>query len=75
MTIEEFYALPFKRTGHLSMEDEHCSTYATSDGRFAYCIHVPYRLWQPSGRPYKHYRIDGKVYKSEAKLIKALEKL
>lgn len=75
MTYEEFKQLPFKFSGHLSMEDEHCLTYATPDGRFAYCVHTPFKDGEPKGRIYAHYKIDGKVYKTKEKLIKALEEL
>lgn len=75
MTYEEFVKLPFKFYAHLSMADEHSATYRTDDKRFAFCVHRPYENGIPKGRAYKHYQIDGKVYKSKEKLIEALKQL
>ena len=73
MTYEQLKSIPFRFVSHLSKEDEHCTTYATEDGRISFCSHVHYKYGQPHGRSYRHYMIDGKVYKTNEKFIKALE--
>ena len=73
MTEEELGKIPFRFTGHLSMEGEHCSTYESIDGRLGVCHHVPFKDGEPYGRAYTHYRIDKKVYKTRKKFIEALK--
>ncbi len=73
MTYEELKKVPFHFVSHLSMEDEHCTTYASEDGRIGFCNHVPYKNGEPKGRSYRHYMIDGKVYKTKEKFVEALE--
>ncbi len=73
MTYEELKKVPFHFVSHLSMEDEHCTVYASEDKRISFCDHVPFKNGEPHGRSYRHYMIDGKVYKTKAKFIEALE--
>lgn len=74
MTIEELEKIPFYFVSHLSMEDEHCTTYISEDKRFGFCDHVPYKDGEPNRRrkSYRHYMINGKVYKTKEKFLEAL---
>ena len=74
MTIEELERIPFYFDSHLSMEDEHCTTYITKNKRFGFCDHVPFKNGEPDRRrkSYRHYMIDGKVYKTWEKFLEAL---
>ena len=72
MTEEELKKVPFTFNSHLSMEHEHCTSYVALGGRLGFCDHVPYRDGEPRGRGYRHYMIDGKVYKKKEKFIEAL---
>ena len=73
MTIEELEKIPFHFVSHLSMPDEHTTTYVSDDNRIGFCVHVPFKYGKPHGRTYRHYMIDGKVYKSKKKFIEALK--
>ena len=73
MKFEELEKVNFHLVAHMSMEDEHTSTYTSEDGVFGFCDHVPYKDGEPKGRCYRHYRIRNKVYKTKAKFIEALE--
>lgn len=73
MTKEDLSKIPFHLVGHISMEHEHCTSYASEDGRIGFCDHVPYIDGVPKGRVYRHYRIDGRVYKTREKFIEALK--
>lgn len=72
MTLEELNRIPFRFVSHLSMEDEHCLTYASEDGRLGWCDHTKKKKNGDFGRTYRHWRIDGKVYKSKEKFLEAL---
>ena len=74
MTLEEFMKIPVRETCHLALEDEYTTTYASADNRVGVCVHVPRHpeTGQPHGRAYRHYMIDGKVYRSKKKLEEAL---
>ena len=52
MTREEINLIPFKFSYHISMEDEHTTTYSASyNGHlFAICKHVPFKNGEPKGR-------------------------
>jgi len=73
MTFEELKKIPFRFVSHLSMEDEHCITYISEDGRIGFCDHVQYKNGQPTKRARRHWQIDGKVYKTTPKFIEALK--
>lgn len=72
MTYEELKKVKFSCVVHLSMEDEHLTTYMSEDRRLGFCDHVHYKDEMPKGRAYRHYMIDGKVYKSKEKFLEAL---
>ena len=72
MTAEELEKVPFHFVSHMSMEDEHTTTYFSEDNKIGFCDHTPYRNGQPHGRRYRHYWLNVKVYKSEKKFIEAL---
>ena len=73
MTIEELNKIPFHFVSHMSMEDEHITTYASEDDQLGWCDHVPYKNGRPFGRVYSHYRIGLKVYKTKAKFLEAIK--
>lgn len=43
MTHEELSKVPFHFVSHLSMENEHCTSYESEDKRIGFCDHVPYK--------------------------------
>ena len=47
-------------------------TYESEDGRLGFCEHTPKLKNGNFGRTYRHYHIDGKVYKSKEKFLAAL---
>lgn len=76
MTWEELKKVPFHETGHLAMYEEYTTTYLSKDGRIGFCDHVPRDedgFVKKGGRSYRHYMIDGKVYKTKEKFIEALK--
>lgn len=73
MTVEELEKIPFHFVSHMSMEDEHTTTYSSDDNRFGFCDRQPYKDGQPHGKSVRHYRIDSKIYKSKKKFLEALE--
>jgi hypothetical protein len=75
MTIEELQKVPFHFVSHMSMEDEHTTTYASEDGKIGFCDHVPFKNGEPHGRSYRHYWLNGKFYKTKKKFIEAIKEL
>lgn len=73
MTVEELAKITFRMIAHLAMEDEHCCTYSSPDGRLGFCDHTKKTGEFTYGRTYRHWRIDGKVYKSKEKFMDALK--
>lgn len=73
MTIEELKDIPFYFVAHMALETEHMITYETEDGRLGFCDHTPKRKNGDFGRTYRHYRIEGKVYKTKDKFLEALK--
>ena len=73
MTEEELTQTPFRFQCHMSTEYEHTTTHFSNDGRIGFCDHMPYKDGEPHGRSYRHYMIDGKVYKSKENFIEALK--
>ena len=85
MTVEELEKVPFHFVAHMSMEDEHTSTYviehnrlgicehtstnAIEDNRLGICEHTIYK----DGRPYRHWRIGTNIYKSKKKFLEAIK--
>ena len=72
MTIEEIKHIPFHFVCSAAWENEHTMTYESEDGRLGFCDHTPKRKNGDFGRTYRHYHIDGKVYKSKEKFLAAL---
>ena len=54
-------------------EHVHTLTYESEDGRLGYCDHTPKRKNGDFGKTYRHWRIDGKVYKTKEKFLEALK--
>ena len=75
MTTEELQKVPFHFVSHMSMEDEHVTTYASDDNKIGFCDHVPFKNGEPHGRSYRHYWLNGKVYKTKKKFIEAIKEL
>lgn len=73
MTQEELSKVPFRCVSHLAMEDEHCMTYISEDGRLGFCDHQPYKNGRPKGKAYRHYQIDGKVYETTEEFLEAIK--
>jgi hypothetical protein len=76
MTIEELKKVKFHETCHMAMSDEYTTTYMSDDNRLGFCDHVPrdeYGYVKKGGRAYRHYYIDGKVYKTKAAFEKAIK--
>ena len=73
MTIEELEKVKFHFVAHMSMEDEHTTTYFSEDGKIGFCNHVPFKNGEPHGRAYRHYWLNGKVYKSKKKFLEAIK--
>lgn len=76
MAIEE-KRMPFHFVSHLSMEDEHCTTYISKDKRFGFSDHVPFKDGHPdkSRKAYRLWMILGKVYETNEELLEALKKV
>ena len=72
MTIEEIKHIPFHFVCSATWDHEHTMTYESEDGRLGFCDHTPMRKNGDFGRTYRHYHIDGKVYKSKEKFLAAL---
>ena len=76
MTIEELEKVKFHFVAHMSMEDEHTTTYFSEDGKIGFCDHVPrdeFGMVKKGGRAVRHFMIDGKVYKSKKKFLEAIK--
>lgn len=73
MTEEELKKVKFRFVCHLNMEDENSSTYESEDGKLGFCDHVPKRPNGTFRKGYRHYRIEGKIYKKYDKFIEALK--
>ena len=74
MTEEELNKLSFRFVSHLAMEDEHCTTYVSEDGRIGFSNHVPYKNGHPNRKKkeYRLYAIDGKVFEDKKEFLEAL---
>ena len=73
MTPEELQKIPFKFQYHLAMEDEHTVGYISEDGRLGFCDHTLKKKDGTFGRSYRHWMIDGKVYKTNESFFEALK--
>jgi hypothetical protein len=76
MTEQELSKVEFRETCHMAMADEYTTTYMSADNRLGFCDHVPrdeYGFVKKGGRAYRHYYINGKVYKTKAKFLEAIK--
>lgn len=73
MTIEGLEKVPFHLVSYISGEDEHTTTYFSKDGKMGFRDHLPFKNGEPHGRPYRHYWLNGKVYKSKKKFLEAIK--
>lgn len=74
MTKEELSKIPFTFVAHLSMEHEHCTTYANADYDFGVCEHTRVKSdGLTFGRTYRHYRWGNRVYKTFPKFLEAIK--
>jgi hypothetical protein len=73
MTIDELKAIPFYFVASAAWENEHTISYESEDGRLGYCDHTPKRKNGEFGKGYRHWKIDGKVYKTMEKFLEALK--
>lgn len=73
MTLKEIDRIPLKLCWHMALADEHTLTYK-ADGDYPFdlrvCRHSPV-----DGKPYTHYMLNGKVYKTKEALYRAMENL
>ncbi len=75
MTKEELQKVPFHFVSHLSMEDEHISTYISENKRIGFSDHVKYRNGQPTNRCYRVWMLDGITYETKTKFLEALKEV
>ena len=77
MSEEEILNIPLQYQCHSSFEYKHTSTYSASymGHSFGLCVHVPYENGEPRGRVYRHYMVDGKVFKTKKKFIEYCKNL
>lgn len=75
MTREEIDKIPFKFISHTSFDAEYaCTYYAEYKSHvFLLCDHVPIKEINPRGRGYRHYAVDGKVFKTKKKFYQFCE--
>ena len=74
MTKEELQKVPFRFVGHMSTEKMHYLTYSSEDGLLGFSDCTPILKHGQFGKTRRHWRIGGKVYKSEKKFFEALAK-
>lgn len=74
MNEQDFEKIKFKFVMHLNMEHEHALSYESVDHipPIGICIHTPVRKDGSFGREYRHYRFNGKVYKTKKKFLEAM---
>ena len=77
MTLEDLKKIPFKRVAHLNMEDEHCSTYISTDPAvdIGIYVHQPYKDGVPHGKSEKCYRWKCRFYNTVEKLLENMNKV
>jgi hypothetical protein len=77
MNEEELKKVRFN-AWHISTKSEGITSYISTDGRLGIIDSVPLDqdgYVKKKGRAIRHYRIDGKVYKSKKKFLEALKDL
>lgn len=73
MTIEELQQVKFHLVSSIAMANEHCMTYANDDGRLGFCDHTSKKKNGDFCKTRRHYRIDGKVYKTKDAFEEAIK--
>jgi len=74
MTKEELQKVPFHMVAHISTDKMYFLTYSSDDGLLGYCDRTPKLKHGQLGKTLRHWRIGGKVYKSDEKFYEALAK-
>lgn len=72
MTPEQFSQVKFRCVCSLSLDSEHILTFSSSNGRLGFCDHTTKKKNGDFSHSYRHWRIDGKVYKNRDKFFEAL---
>ena len=72
MTYEELIKIPFHFVSHLSLENQHQSTYADDSGRLGFYDTTKKKGFK-FGKTKRVYRIDSNWYESKEDFIKALK--
>ena len=74
MKAEELKKVPFRFCGHISMADEHQSTYCNEQYGFKMVTITPcYDDGMRFGRTRRHFYYNGKWYKSLKKFLEAIK--
>ena len=73
MTYEELKKVPFHFVSHLSMEDEHVTTYISDNKRIGFSDHVKFKNGDPTRKGYRVWMLDGEVYEDDAEFLEALK--
>lgn len=73
MTESDLTKIKFRFVMSMSGEYEHMVSYESVGHipTIGICIHTPVRKDGTFGREYRHYRFNGKVYKSKKKFLEA----
>jgi hypothetical protein len=73
MTYNELLKIPFHFVSHLSLENQHQTTYTDDSGRLGFCDTTEKKGFY-FGKTVRSYRIDTKWYENKKDFIKALKK-
>lgn len=73
MTQEELKKIPFHMLSHLSMKNEHRTTYSDDSGRLGFCVITPKKGFE-FGKARRVFRLDSTWYENKEDFMKALEK-
>ena len=74
MTLEELKKVPLRFCGHISMADEHQSTYCNEQYGFKMVTITPcYDDGMRFGRTRRHFYYNGKWYKSLKKFLEVIK--
>ena len=74
MTLEELKKVPFRFCGHISMADEHQSTYCNEQYGFKMVTITPcYDDGMRFGRTRRHFYYNGKWHKSLKKFLEVIK--
>ena len=74
MTESDLTKIKFRFVMSMSGEYEHYTTYESVDHipAIGICIHTTVRKDGTFGREYRHYRFNGKTYKTKKKFLEAM---